>query len=279
MQALIENPLIPEQQVAELAAGASRELVLVLLASPRAQGSAAILEALAKNPQLTPAELEQVRKRTGAAEGPDPESEAAHQNWQQEHAQEIAAEEGKAFELIGEAQEPAPEPEPLPVPPSPSAPAAPPRKAATVDARKLTTLQRVGRMNVAERVKTAFLGNKEERSLLVRDGSRVVQSAVMSSPKLTESEVESFSAARNVHENVLREISRNRRFMKNYTVVRNLVNNPRSPLDLALPLVKNLLVTDLKVLQSNKNVSDTVRKVAYKLYKEKSTPVGQKTNY
>src|SRR5947207_6611204 len=106
MQALIENPLIPEQQVAELAAGASRELVLVLLASPRAQGSAAILEALAKNPQLTPAELEQVRKRTGAAEGPDPESEAAHQNWQQEHAQEIAAEEGKAFELVGEGQEP-----------------------------------------------------------------------------------------------------------------------------------------------------------------------------
>src|SRR2546423_1485382 len=76
MQALIENPLIPEQQVAELAAGASRELVAVLLTSPRAQGSAAILEALAKNPQLSAAELEAIRKGTGAsqAEGPDPQS-------------------------------------------------------------------------------------------------------------------------------------------------------------------------------------------------------------
>src|SRR5947207_4843558 len=87
MAALIEKPLIHEQQVAELAAGASRELVAVLLTTPRAQGSPAILEALAKNPELTAAELEAIGKETGAAEaeGADPETEAAHQNWQQEH--------------------------------------------------------------------------------------------------------------------------------------------------------------------------------------------------
>jgi hypothetical protein len=79
-----------------------------------------------------------------------------------------------------------------------------------------------------------------------------------------------------VQENVLREIARSRRFMKNYIVVKNLVNNPKCPLDVSLTLIKNLLVMDLKVLQGNTNVPETLRKVAFKIYKEKSTPPGQR---
>ena len=81
---------------------------------------------------------------------------------------------------------------------------------------------------------------------------------------------------KNVQENVLREIARSRRFMKNYIVVKNLVNNPKCPLDVSLTLIKNLLVMDLKVLQGNKGVPETLRKVAFKIYKEKSTPPGHK---
>ena len=134
-------------------------------------------------------------------------------------------------------------------------------------------------MNVAQRVKQGFLGDKEERSILIRDAARIVQNAVLASPKLSEPEVETFAAAKNVSENVLREIARNRRFIKIYAVVRSLVNNPKCPLDLSLTLVKNLLVMDLKQLQGNKGVPDTLRKVATKLFKEKSAPVGQKPDY
>jgi len=81
--------------------------------------------------------------------------------------------------------------------------------------------------------------------------------------------VESFAAAKSLQENVLREIARRRKFVKNYPVVRNLVNNPRCPLDLSLTLIKNLLVTDLYNLQYNKNVPDTIRKVAMKMYMDK----------
>jgi hypothetical protein len=60
--------------------------------------------------------------------------------------------------------------------------------------------------------------------------------------------------------------------MKNYNVVRNLVANPRTPLDISLGLMKNILVADLRNLSSNKEVSETVRKLALKMFKQKSEP-------
>jgi hypothetical protein len=69
-----------------------------------------------------------------------------------------------------------------------------------------------------------------------------------------------------------------RRFMKNYAVVRNLVANPRTPLDVSLGLMKNILVSDLRNLASNKDVSDTVRKLATKMFKQKSEPQKKSTD-
>jgi hypothetical protein len=60
--------------------------------------------------------------------------------------------------------------------------------------------------------------------------------------------------------------------MKNYNVVKNLINNPRCPLDLSLTMVKNLQINDLKALSMNKNVPETLKKVALKNFKEKSGP-------
>jgi hypothetical protein len=72
-----------------------------------------------------------------------------------------------------------------------------------------------------------------------------------------------------VLESVLRAIPLKRRFAKNYNIMRNLVYNPRTPLDLSLGLVKNLLIHDLKNLSGNKDVSDTIRKVALRMYRQK----------
>jgi hypothetical protein len=269
MPALIENPQISEERLVGLAASGTREIVNMLLASGRAQSSPAVLKALLENPQLVPNESRRIREQLGEApvESPDAEIAVAHQTFEQQHQAEIVAEEGKPFELVGPADEA------LDAPPvAATAAVAAPAAAAKPEPLKLSVLQKIANMTVAERVKCSFLGNKEERSILIRDGSRVVQSAVMASPKLSESEVESFAAAKNVQENVLREIARSRRFIKSYTVVKNLVTNPRCPLDISLTLIKNLLINDLRGLQMNKNVPDTVRKVANKLYKEKTTP-------
>ena len=270
MPALIENPGISEQRLSEAAARAPRELVNLMLASRRVHSSQAVLQILLGNTFLTEAESHQIRDEL-AAIGTEPsaqELEAAHDVWTRENAEAIKAAEEKAFELVGK-DEPAEEAIPV-VPSEPGttqSAVASPKKSEPRD--KLTTLQKVSRMNAAERVKYAFIGTKEERAILIRDSAKIVQNAVLASPKLSDPEVELFAGAKHVSENVLREIARNRRFLKNYSVVRNLVNNPRCPLDIALTLVKNLLVYDLKSLRHSKDVAETVRKVAEKLYKDK----------
>ena len=99
---------------------------------------------------------------------------------------------------------------------------------------------------------------------------------MLEAPKISDGEVEKFALQKNVLEAVLRQIPMKRRFMKNYVVVRNLVSNPRTPLDLGLGLMKHLLVQDLKNISSNKEVSETVRKLALKMYKQKVESANKK---
>lgn len=139
-----------------------------------------------------------------------------------------------------------------------------------VEVRRDSTLQKIAKLDIKGRIALAMRGSKEERSLLIRDGTKLVAVAVLDSPKVSEGEVENFAQQKNVLEAVLRAIPLRRRFMKNYAIVRNLVYNPRTPLDLSLGLMKNLLVHDLKNLSGNKEVSDTIRKLALRMYKQKS---------
>jgi hypothetical protein len=298
MPTLIENLAIPETLLMELGSSAPREIVVMLLASPRARNAPAVVEALLANEYLTPAEADALRKENAApvqaaeeALAVNPEEEAALLAFQQEHAAEIAAAEDKPFEL---APEEAPEEAASGsdgAQPSLAAPAPPPAAGLAAgfgparnsvdefeeaEQKKLTVLQKISRLKVGERIKLGFIGGREERSILIRDTARLVQNAVLNSPKLTDAEVETYAAAKNLQDSVFREIARQRRFMKLYPVVRNLANNPKCPLDISLTLVKSLMVHDLKSLRHSKSVPDTIRKVAAKLYQEKASHGGKK---
>jgi hypothetical protein len=221
------------------------------------------------------------------SDGADEETVAAYLK---EHANDIAGEGDKPFQAIGgivellgpeyfpltqEAE--APPPAAPSTPPSATAPkdAVVPKKPAAAPVRE-NSLQKINRLDVKGRIQLALKGNKEERSLLIRDGTKVVALAVLEAPKLSDGEVEKFASQKNVLEAVLRQIPLKRRFMKNYIVVRNLVANPRTPLDLGLGLMKNLLIADLKNLSSNKEVSETIRKLAMKMYKQKLETANKK---
>jgi hypothetical protein len=138
------------------------------------------------------------------------------------------------------------------------------------------TMQKINRLDVKGRIQLALKGSKEERSILIRDGTKVVAFAVLEAPKLSDGEVEKFALQKNVLEAVLRQIPLKRRFMKNYIVVRNLVSNPRTPLDLGLGLMKHLQIQDLKNISNNKEISETVRKMAMKMYKQKLDAANKK---
>jgi hypothetical protein len=132
-----------------------------------------------------------------------------------------------------------------------------------------TLLQRISRLSAAEKITLALKGNQEERLLLIRDSNKLVARAVLQSPKLTDAEIEAYASMKSVTEEVLRLITMNRAFMKSYAVVRALVNNPRAPIDITLPLLNRLNARDLKGLMLNKNVAEVVRGMATKMVKQK----------
>jgi hypothetical protein len=126
------------------------------------------------------------------------------------------------------------------------------------DAKRLTGL------SVMERMKLATRGTREQRALLVRDPNRLVASAVLSSPKLTESEVEQFAKMTNVAEDVLRVIGTNRAWTKNYGVVAGLVRNPKTPLAISMTLLQRVNDRDVKMLAIDRNVPEPLRIAARK---------------
>lgn len=132
-----------------------------------------------------------------------------------------------------------------------------------------TLLQRISRMTAAEKIALALKGNQEERLVLIRDSNKVVARAVLQSPKLTDAEIEAYASMRNVTEEVLRLIAMNRGFMKRYAVVSALVNNPRAPIDVTLPLLNRVNDRDMKGLMTNKNVAEVLRSMATKIVKQK----------
>lgn len=124
-------------------------------------------------------------------------------------------------------------------------------------------------MTVVQKVKAALTGSQEERMILARDSNKLVARAVMQSPKLSEHEVETYASMKDVCEEALRLIALNRRYMKLYVVVRALVNNPRTPIDVGVHLVPRINDYDLKWLALNRNVPDTIRHMAERIIQRK----------
>jgi hypothetical protein len=136
--------------------------------------------------------------------------------------------------------------------------------------KRQTLIQQVAKMTVSQRVQFAIRGGSEARRTLIRDGNKVVQRAVLQSPRLTEQEVEAFAAMSSLTDEILRMIAGNRAFRKNYTVVRNLINNPKTPLDVTMHMLPMLNPVDLKRLTTNKNVPETLRTTALKLQRTRT---------
>jgi hypothetical protein len=135
--------------------------------------------------------------------------------------------------------------------------------------RRETLTQKIARMNVVQRLTLALKGGREERIFLIRDPNKLIQRSVLQSPRITDSEIELFSAQTNISAEVLRSISLNRLFMKNYTTAKNLCSNPKTPLDVTLHLLNRLNMTDLMKLTQNKNIPETLRSMAVKLHRKR----------
>ena len=298
LNTLLANQGVPEEAIVRLAMKAPTKVLAHMLWHPRVLASVAVLHAVSMNVFLpeddaivvrsalanlgedTDHLIEQARldaeAAAEAAEAARVDQETLHTEYTkyvEAHAEEIAADEGKPFELY--------------VPDVPGtltgAGAVPKLINTAVDGakvppgqpdpsikKKVSAFQKIANLGVGDRVQLAMKGTKDERFILIRDGSKVVSAAVIESPKLTDQEIEMFASLKSVQESVLRGISSKRKFMRNYVVQKNLCNNPRTPLDVALPLLKGLMINDLRSMAGNKNVNDTLRKMSLKLYKQRT---------
>jgi hypothetical protein len=125
------------------------------------------------------------------------------------------------------------------------------------DAQSIT--QRLSLLGVGGRMKAAMKGTKSERAILIRDPNKLVSSAVLSSPKLTDSEVENFAKLANVSEEILRTIGMNRAWIKNYGVVAALTKNPKTPLAVSMRFVQRLTDRDLKMIALDRNLQEPLK--------------------
>lgn len=145
------------------------------------------------------------------------------------------------------------------------------------DDRHLTFAQRILTMSVADKVKLATLGSREERLYLITEKIRLITNAVIKSPKTTEDDIEAISKMKNVIDDVLRDIGNKREYTKNPTIRRNLLENPRTPIGVSLNLIKYVTDKELNELAKNKNIPDALRKTAKRVIQQKEMRKKAKT--
>lgn len=131
--------------------------------------------------------------------------------------------------------------------------------------RRQNLMQRLQVLTVGEKIALAIKGGHEIRTILSKDSNKEVILTVLKSPKLTVTEVEMMAHSRNIPEDALRAISKNREWMKDYNVILALANNPKTPPGIGSSLVATLKTKDVTILEKNKNVSEAVRAIAKKI--------------
>lgn len=131
---------------------------------------------------------------------------------------------------------------------------------------RISMINRIMKMGVKDRVKLGMKGDREARNILIRDPNRLVSSAVVNNPRITEQEIEMIAAMRSVAEDILRLIAANRQWSKSYNVTHMLAKNPRTPFANVMTIMTRLQLRDLVALSKNRNVSDAVRRQAGRLH-------------
>lgn len=139
-----------------------------------------------------------------------------------------------------------------------------------IEKNALTILQKINKMSIPEKIQLALLGTKVERMILVRDPNKMVSSAVIESPKISQEEISLLVKNRSVPGEIIEKIAKNREYTKNYSIVVGLVQNPKTPITNALSFIKKLYIKDLQLIIRDKEVNPIIKNLAFNYHKEKS---------
>jgi len=133
------------------------------------------------------------------------------------------------------------------------------------EGRGKTLIQIVNGMTPAQKICLALKGNREARTILIRDSNKLVCTAVIRSPRISEREVAVAAQMRSIHEEVIRIICGNREWMRKYPIKLALVNNPKTPLARSMAMIKGIHNRDLKAISRSTSVPSALRGAAKRL--------------
>jgi hypothetical protein len=262
LEALIRNRAVPDALVTELAAVADAAVQeVIVINQARILRAPGIIDALLANPQLT----KDARRRVleTREEFFDKKARIAAQ-------QPVEVEVDEDEPMLTLSEEPIADLLEKAVDDQSDAPPPQLTESEQKEEKKLSIFSQILMMGVSDKVKLAFKGGKTERMILVRDHNKLVCSAVMRNPRMTDLEVESIASMRNIEEEALRLIAMKREWISKYTIAFTLARNPKCPVGVVLPLINRLTLRDLKGLKDDKNVSETVRTMARKMFLQRS---------
>jgi hypothetical protein len=140
------------------------------------------------------------------------------------------------------------------------------------DGKRLSFSQKIAKMNVAEKIKLATQGNKEARTLLIRDSNKLVAVAVIRSPRITDGEIMMQANNKTAQDEVLRIICGDREWTKMYPVKLALVKNPKVPQAISMRFLNTLREADVKTLARDRNVPQVIQQMANKMVQKKEDP-------
>lgn len=127
----------------------------------------------------------------------------------------------------------------------------------------------IQKMSVFQKIKLARMGNKEARSILIREHNKLIAASAIRSPKITDSEVAGYAKQRGLSDEVYRIIAANREWTQKYPVKLALVTNPKCPISMAMKFLNHIQDKDLKAIAKSRDVSGAVSMQAKRLLVKK----------
>jgi hypothetical protein len=253
LEALIRNKSVPDEAVRHLARrGDARVQEVIVINHARILRVPELLDALLENPAVTP----DVRRRV-------------HETREEFFVKKTRREEEEPdvidvpLDAIEDLLERAAKEDQDPAAAVPSLVLTESEK---TDERAAALWTRLNFMTVSEKVRLAYRGDRTIRMLLVRERNKLICSAVMRNPRMSEQEAEAIAGMRNVDDEVLRVLASRRDWTSKYKILLTLCRNPKAPIGVVLPFVNRLTLRDLKGLKDDKGVQQVIRETARKVY-------------
>lgn len=120
-------------------------------------------------------------------------------------------------------------------------------------------------MGIGEKIKMALTGDKEWRSILVKDSNKLVSGSVVKNPRITESEVLQLIKSGIQNDEIMRQICANKEWIKSYQIRKGLIENNRTPVQNSMRYLATMGEKDLAGFAKSKNISSVVSTMAKRL--------------